>query len=108
MRALALHEAEPGHHLQIALAQELASQGLHPWRETLSFTVFVEGWALYAEQLGYEMGTTDCGLYCNPYDQFGQLSYEMWRALRLVVDTGLHAKGGAVRKPSSLCSPTAQ
>ena len=98
MRALALHEAEPGHHLQIALAQELASQGLHPWRETLSFTVFVEGWALYAEQLGYEMGTTDCGLYCNPYDQFGQLSYEMWRALRLVVDTGLHAKGWSREK----------
>ncbi|MEC8050867.1 MAG: DUF885 domain-containing protein [Myxococcota bacterium] len=98
MRALALHEAEPGHHLQIALAQELASQGLHPWRETLSFTVFVEGWALYAEQLGYEMGAKACGLYCDPYDQFGQLSYEMWRALRLVVDTGLHAKGWSREK----------
>ena len=93
MRALALHEAEPGHHLQIALAQELEAQGLHPWRETLSFTVFVEGWALYAEQLGYEMGPETCGLYCDPYDQFGQLAYEMWRALRLVVDTGIHAKG---------------
>ena len=93
MRALALHEAEPGHHLQIALAQELASEGLHPWRETLSFTVFVEGWALYAEQLGYHMGEQPCGLYCDPYDRFGQLAYEMWRALRLVVDTGIHAKG---------------
>ena len=93
MVALALHEAEPGHHLQIALAQELASEGLHPWRETLSFTVFVEGWALYAEQLGYHMGAEACGLYCDPYDKFGQLAYEMWRALRLVVDTGIHAKG---------------
>ena len=92
MVALALHEAEPGHHLQIALAQELATDGIHPWRETLSFTVFVEGWALYAEQLGYQMGSEPCGLYCDPYDRFGQLAYEMWRALRLVVDTGIHAK----------------
>ena len=98
MRALALHEAEPGHHLQIALAQELASSGLHPWRETLSFTVFVEGWALYAEQLGYHMGDQPCGIYCDPYDRFGQLAYEMWRALRLVVDTGIHAKGWSREK----------
>ncbi len=98
MRALALHEAVPGHHFQIALAQELAASGLHPWRETLSFTAFVEGWALYAEQLGYDLGADSCGIYCNPYDQFGQLSYEMWRAIRLVVDTGIHAKGWSREK----------
>jgi len=92
--ALALHEAVPGHHLQTALAKELAAEGLHPWRSTLYFTGFGEGWGLYAERLGLEVGPDHPrGLYADPYDEFGRLSYEMWRAMRLVVDTGIHAKG---------------
>ncbi len=91
MVPLALHEAVPGHHLQIAIAQEL--EHLHPWRQTLGYDAFVEGWALYAERLGLEMGGGPRGLYADPYDEFGRLSFEMWRALRLVVDTGIHAFG---------------
>lgn len=91
--ALTLHEAVPGHHLQIALAQEL--EGVHPLRTTEGYTAFVEGWALYAERLGLEVGDDPAagGLYADPYENFGRLNMEMWRALRLVVDTGLHAKG---------------
>jgi uncharacterized protein (DUF885 family) len=86
MEVIAYHEGSPGHHLQISVAQELT--GIPMFRTQAGFTAYSEGWGLYAERLAKEMGA-----YADPYSDFGRLTSEIWRAIRLVVDTGLHAKG---------------
>lgn len=108
MVSLTIHEAVPGHHFQLAIADEL--EGVHTFRTLVYYTSYIEGWALYCEKLGLEMDPgeglrrlnkseheaaydTTKGFYADPYDDFGRLSDEIWRAARLVVDTGLHAKG---------------
>jgi uncharacterized protein (DUF885 family) len=85
LEALTFHEAEPGHHMQSAIAQEV---DMPEFRKTLYHSAFGEGWGLYSERLGKEIG-----FYQDPYSDFGRLTYEAWRACRLVVDTGMHAKG---------------
>jgi len=90
LEALTYHEGVPGHHLQTALAMEL---DIPAFRRTLSHSAFTEGWGLYSERLGKDMG-----FYQDPYSDFGRLTYETWRACRLVVDTGLHAFGWSRQK----------
>ncbi|MBV1901202.1 MAG: DUF885 domain-containing protein, partial [Kordiimonadaceae bacterium] len=87
LEVIAYHEGLPGHHMQIAIQQEL--QGIPTFRTQSRFTAYSEGWGLYSEKLAKEMKST----YTDPYSDFGRLGSEIWRAIRLVIDTGLHSKG---------------
>jgi len=87
LEVIAYHEGLPGHHMQIAIAQELT--GVPTFRTQSFSTAYIEGWGLYSESLAKEIP----GTYENPYSEYGRLMSEMWRAIRLVVDTGMHAKG---------------
>jgi uncharacterized protein (DUF885 family) len=87
MEVIAYHEGLPGHHMQISIAQEL--EGVPTFRTQFGYSAYSEGWGLYAEKLAKEMPNT----YRDPYSEFGRLTSEIWRAIRLVVDTGLHSKG---------------
>jgi len=100
MAVLTSHEAVPGHHLQIALQYENAA-GVPMIRRMADFTAYAEGWGLYAESLGDQLG-----LYSDAYGKFGQLTYDMWRAVRLVVDTGCTSRDGLVSRLSSISRPT--
>lgn len=96
MEALALHEAVPGHHIQLSLALE--REGVPEWRRFDSYAAFSEGWGLYAEGLGAEIG-----MYQDPYAKYGQLTNEMWRAIRMVVDTGIHVMGWSRQQAMDYC-----
>ena len=99
METTAYHEGMPGHHLQISIAQEMP--GLPEFRKHINYTAYVEGWGLYAERLG-----KDVGLYQDPYSDFGRLEADIYRAIRLVVDTGVHAQHWAANKSSITSMPT--
>ena len=101
LEALAFHEGLPGHHLQRAITAEL--EDVPDLQRYLSFTAFSEGWGLYTEQLAYEMG-----FYEDPYSRFGQLAMELWRAARLVVDTGIHSKRWSREEAIPIWSTNAQ
>jgi uncharacterized protein (DUF885 family) len=108
VEAISYHEGLPGHHLQISIAQE--QEGVPEFRKHDEYTAFVEGWALYSERLG-----KDIGFYQDPYSDFGRLDADMWRAIRLVVDTGVHAQHWTreqmvdyFHQHSSLDEPTVQ
>ena len=99
LASLALHEAAPGHHFQISLQRELSN--LPMFRRFSRDTAYIEGWGLYAEYLGYEMG-----IYKDPVQRFGALDAELWRAIRLVTDTGIHYKGWTRQQTSTTCWQT--
>ena len=102
LEVIAYHEGLPGHHMQISIAQEL--EGVPQFQTQLGFTAYAEGWGLYSEKLASEMP----GTYADAYQQFGRLSSEIWRAIRLVVDTGLHSKGWTEQEAIDTSWPTTE